>query len=156
MSVLSLQRLDSMLRAAGIPIDGVSGSQGSVRVDYQASATTQQRTDGDAIVAAFDWSGAADATYAAQREKTAAAASFDRGVTQAGQASDRIVVALAQLMLDEFNAHTAVEASMLAAVAAAASLAELKTRFAAIVPVPQRTQAQLINAIKAKIAATQE
>lgn len=125
-------------------------------MDYQAAATPAQRTQGAAIVTAFDWGAAADATFAAQQEKAAATANLDLGGAQAGVAYDRLIRALALMILDEFNAHTTFEASMLAAIAAAASLADLKTRMAAIVPVPQRTTVQLIAAIKTKVAGTPE
>ncbi len=152
----NLLRLDVAIRAAGIPIDGVSGTQGSVRVDYQTSATPAQITQGDAIVAAFDWTPAADATFTARQAKVAAGSTFDGGALQSAGASDRALIALVLLILDEFNTHSTFEAAMLAAIAAATTLADLKTRMAAITVVPQRTQAQLIAAIKNKIAGTAE
>jgi hypothetical protein len=156
MSVQTTLRLDAAIRAAGIPIDGVSGSLGSVRVDYQAAATPAQITQGAAIVAAFDWSAGADATWQAQQENAVAAANLDRGAAQAGAASDRVVYALAMMVLDEFNTHSTFEAAMLSAIAASASLADLKTRMAAVNAIPARTPAQLVSAIKAKISAAGE
>lgn len=132
--VPAISRLDATLRAAGIPIDGVSGSQGSVRVDYQASATTAQQTQGSAIVAAFDWSAAADTTFAAQQAKAAATSNIDIGALQAGQVYDRLIRALALVVLDEINILRAI---------------------ASPVQTP-RTAAQLVSAVKAKIAATAE
>lgn len=44
--------LDQQLNDAGIPIDGVSGGP-PWRIDYKAEATPEQRTQGDAIAAAF-------------------------------------------------------------------------------------------------------
>jgi hypothetical protein len=130
----ALPRLDAAIRAAGIPIDGVSGSQGSTRVDYQASATAAQRTQGAAIVAAFDWSAAADATWQAQQEKAAATAQIDNGALKAGISTERLVRALALVVLDEVNVLRAASVPVLA----------------------PRTAAQLVTAIKAKIAATAE
>jgi hypothetical protein len=46
--------LHQRLTAAGIPIITVAYNAGVYRVDYDASATTQQRIQGDAMVAAFD------------------------------------------------------------------------------------------------------
>ncbi len=152
----STARLDVALRAAGIPIDGVSGSEGSVRVDYQASATAPQRTQGDAIVAAFDWSAAADDTFSARQAKTTAGSIFDAGALKSADAQGRALIALVLLILDEFNAHSTQTTNMLAAIAAAASLADLKTRMALVNNIPQRTQAQLIAAIKTKISGTAE
>lgn len=53
-----IQRLHEAI-AAVCPIDGVSGSQGSVRVDHRPEATQPQRDAAAAVVAAFDWSQAA-------------------------------------------------------------------------------------------------
>jgi hypothetical protein len=63
--------------------------------------------------------------------------------------------AIVLLVLDEFNLHADKHNAILDAVDAATSLADLKTRVAAIPNYPQRTAVQLINAIKAKIDAGQ-
>lgn len=42
--------------AAVCPIDGVSGEQGAVRIDYRPEATEGERAAAVAAVAAFDWS----------------------------------------------------------------------------------------------------
>lgn len=48
--------LHAALTAAGIPIDGVARlTDGSVRIDFQATATSQQKTDAAAMAAAWDW-----------------------------------------------------------------------------------------------------
>lgn len=61
----SIARLDSELRAAGVPIDGVSGGPppAPVRVDYRPGATAAQRDQGAQIVAAFDWSDTAQRAW---------------------------------------------------------------------------------------------
>jgi hypothetical protein len=47
--------LDKQIRDAGIPIDGVSKlAAGGYKVWYQATATAQQISAGDALAAAFD------------------------------------------------------------------------------------------------------
>jgi NCAIR mutase (PurE)-related protein len=46
--------LHQRLLDAGIPIVGVSGNGQPYRVDYADSATAQQRTQGDAMAAAFN------------------------------------------------------------------------------------------------------
>jgi hypothetical protein len=140
-------RLNDALVTQGIPIVSVSGGRGTARIDYADSATQAQRTQGDAILAGFDWSEAADVAYQLQRQRAEAEGLID----SPAQGHERLVRALALMILDEFNAHTTVEAAMFAAVAAATSLADLKVRFAAVQQHPQRTQAQLINAIKAKL-----
>ncbi len=134
MSVLSILRLDQTLRAAGIPIDGVSGAQGSVRIDFQASATAAQRTQADTIVAAFNWSDALDSTWQAQQEKAAATASIDNGALKSGVSLERLARALALVVLDEVNV----------------------LRAASVPVLPPRTAAQLVTAIKTKIAGTAE
>ena len=45
--------------AAVAPIEGVSGSQGNVKIDFRPTATPQQRAAAQAVVASFDWSQAA-------------------------------------------------------------------------------------------------
>lgn len=152
-----LLRLHSTLAAAGIPIVGVSGAQGSVIVSYRPEATTLQQTQGAAIVAAFDWSSAAHATWLAQQEKATATAGIDAGSLQSGNATQRLIVALTELVLDEFNRHAKFESDLLAAINAAATLAALKTAVSAITPQPvQRTKVQLVTAIKSKISGTGE
>lgn len=49
------------------PIDGVGGSQGSIVIHYTSAATTEQRAAAQAVVAAFDWSEQAHATWLADR-----------------------------------------------------------------------------------------
>jgi hypothetical protein len=53
-----LIRLHATL-AAVCPIVGVSGEQGSIRVDYAPTATSEQQAAAQAALAAFDWSQAA-------------------------------------------------------------------------------------------------
>jgi hypothetical protein len=52
------ERLDRALRAAGIPIVGVSvgndADRTTWRIDFQAAATAQHRTDGEALRLSFD------------------------------------------------------------------------------------------------------
>lgn len=62
-----------------------------------------------------------------------------------------VVRALALLILDEFNAHAGKITAILNAADTATSLATFKTEMAAITKQPQRTQAQLVAALKAKI-----
>jgi hypothetical protein len=67
---------------------------------------------------------------------------------QVTQQQDAMFVrALTLTALDEFNLHANVLNQMMAAVAAATTLADLKTRFAAITPqpYPTRTKAQMYN-----------
>lgn len=126
---MKIERLDLALRAAGIPIDGVS-SDGTVA--YQASATPAQIAQGASIVASIDTSASADDTFLAQQAKTNALASIDLGALKTAATLDRLIRALSLVLLDEVNA-----------IRTNAGLA-------------QRTTTQLVNAIKAKISATAE
>lgn len=62
-----------------------------------------------------------------------------------------VVRALALLLLDELNEHSAKITAILNAIDGAGTLAALKTSIAAITDQPQRTKPQLIAALKARI-----
>ena len=64
---------------------------------------------------------------------------------------ERVLRAIVLLVLDEFNTHASKINAILTAIDGASSLAEVKTAIAAIPDYPQRTGAQLLNAIKNKI-----
>lgn len=128
MTLPPIARLDATLRAASIPIDGVSGSQGNVRVDYQASATAQNRTDGAAIVAAFDWSAAADTTFDAQRAKAAAQAAIDNGQLQVGDTVSRQTVGVVLAILDAINTLRAAIPHPIVSITRAGTVATVTTR----------------------------
>jgi hypothetical protein len=81
------------------------------------------------------------------------AAKKDATVSQIDN-SDDVLKAFALVLLDEINAHTTTTAGVLAAAAAATSLADFKTRMAAVpAPPPQRTPTQLKTAIRNKMDA---
>src|SRR5215213_5991609 len=62
-----LERLHSLI-AAVAPIDGVADAgPGQYRVDYRPEATAQQRSQGEAIVGAFDPSDASQQAWEADR-----------------------------------------------------------------------------------------
>lgn len=96
------------------------------------------------------------ATAQAQAAKASATAGIDNGQLVAGDKLERIVRAVALAALDAFNADRQCLTDIKNATAAATSLANLQTRFAAITYPPQVTAAQLVTAIKTKIAATSE
>ena len=66
---------------------------------------------------------------------------------------EKVLRAILLIILSEFNLHANKINSILDAVDASTSLADLKTRIAAIQDYPQRTQTQLINSIKNAIDA---
>ena len=146
--------------AAVCPIQGVSvptiGSPVGVRIDFDPAATGAQQTAAQAVLAVFDWSDAAQLTVNAQQAKAQATTGIDTGALQAGDKQERLMVAVVELILDEFNLHALKINAILDAVDGAVTLAALKTAVALIADYPQRTKAQLITAIKAKIAATGE
>lgn len=53
--------------AAVSPIDGVSGSQGSIRVDFKPEATASQKSAAQSVVTSFDWSQAAQDAWLADQ-----------------------------------------------------------------------------------------
>ena len=59
MAVLNVLRLDATIRAADIPINGVSLVDSVAVPDFAKDATPEQRQQARAIVLAFDWSDAA-------------------------------------------------------------------------------------------------
>jgi hypothetical protein len=54
-----LLRLNAVIDAAGIPVISCE----ETRIQYGDAATEQQRAEGDAILAAFDWSDEAQAAW---------------------------------------------------------------------------------------------
>ena len=135
MSAQTTARLAQLI-AVVCPIDGVSvGAAGdplTVQISFSAAATAPQRASAQAVVDGFDWSAIAGATYDAQQAKADATNAIDYGALQRGTVSERLIRALALVVLDEINL--------------------LRTNAA----LSKRTQAQLVNAIKAKIAETGE
>lgn len=77
--------------------------------------------------------------------------SYQDGLTAYFDVLDNIHRAAALVVMDEDNRTKVDIASMASAVAAATSLADLKTRFAAISFTPQRTAAQIKSAIRARL-----
>jgi hypothetical protein len=124
--VTSLSRLHTAITAAGVAITGVDVNGNVQPGNLQAAAQP--------TINAFDATPAADATYAAQQQKAAATAGIDNGQTQSGDKEERLVRALALVVLDEINL---IRANFTPAMTA-------------------RTTAQVVSAIKAKIAATAE
>lgn len=150
-------RLQVALQAAGIPILGVRGTdQSDATIDYDPTATAQDRVNGTAILAAHDWSTGADTVYAAQQAKSAATTFYDRAQTATAEVTDRVIIAFAQLVLERFNFTAQKFTDLQLAIAASTSLADFKTRAGAVGGIPQLTQQQLIDAIKAKVAQTRE
>lgn len=75
----------------------------------------------------------------------------DEVVAQQYDDVNNVVLAAVLVILDEFNRHTTVEKAIFDAAAAATSLADFKTRMAAIAQIPQRTPAQIRTSIRSKL-----
>ena len=122
----NLARLHTAIVAAGVAISGVSIAGEVTPPSLQAAAQP--------TIDAFDGSAASDATFGARQAKTAATAGIDTGQLIGGDKTERLIRALALVVLDEVNL----------------------LRAAVIPALTARTTAQVVNAIKSKIAATAE
>lgn len=140
MTITNVADLSLAIVAAGVAVTGVNGNGLVTPPSLQTAA--------QATIDAFDDSASAQATRQALRDRV----SLD-GMLSNGGLTGKLCRAVVLVTLDEFNAHSTWEAALAAAVAAATSLANLQTRVAAITPIPQRTKAQLLAAMQAKIDA---
>jgi hypothetical protein len=134
MSIFTNARLHAAISAV-CPIDSVAiinPVAQTTRIDFNVTATPSQKTAAQAIVTGFDWTPAADVVFQAQQAIAAATASINNGQLAAGLTTDRLIVALALVVLSEINILRAI---------------------ANPVQTP-RTQAQLLNAVLAQIQAT--
>lgn len=131
------------------PIVGVAigtfGVSSSVVISFDPAATAGQRTAAQGVVNAFDWSDAAQATYDNLQQRTAAS----NCVTESS-AAGKLERATAGVLVDEINSLRQWITSFKAAVAAATTFADLKTRVAALANTPDRTLAQAKTAIQGK------
>jgi hypothetical protein len=110
---------------------------GMYAVEYVDSVKTQAQLDAEATAAAT-----------ARAEQEAAFKEMQGELDNA----QLILKGLALTILDELNRTTQRLRDFDAAVQAAVSLADLKTRVGALLPIPDRTVAQLKAAVKAKVA----
>ena len=101
----------------------------------------------DAVKSEADLAAEATAAAAAQAASAAAFNAFQAELDNA----QLITKGLALTILDELNRTTNRIRDFDAAVKAATSLADLKTRVAGLLPIPERTVAQLKAAVKAKV-----
>lgn len=148
MTITNVERLHEAIIAAGVAIVGVN-AEGIVSPDTLQAAAQP-------TINAFDDSPEAHATWLAQKEKTEATSAVDDAFTKTGNRVERIVMSVATSAIKVINNDRITLGQMNAAVQAATSLADLKTRFAAISFPAQITNQQLINSIKADIASTPE
>lgn len=143
-----LDRLQSLLVAAGINGVTFNGDGPTLTMSFLAETTQAQKDTAAAILAAFDWSDAAQNAWLLQLERDEAVAIFD-GTDGAA----RVSRAMTYIMVDEINSLRGWITSFKAAVAAATNLANLQTRVAALATMPDRTNTQARSAVVNKVAA---
>ena len=154
-------RLLETLRATGCPVTGVRNvnpaNPAGVTFDVPPGTPQNLIDAATAALRSFDWSQGAQDAWLAQQQTTlvtttrgVAAVTLDTGTRDL----DLIVRALTLMTLDQIVQHAQWVNAFRAAVAAASSLADLKTRVANIPggALPEPTKAQLIAALKAKLS----
>lgn len=137
-------KLHEELAAAGVPVLTVRGfgdPAASGEAVLADNATQQQQTDAAAVITAHD--AAASALTVLRGEAKSI-------LTTAGGAG-KLQRAVAAVLVDEINSLRQWLASFKAEVAAATSLADLKTRVAGLPNMPDRTLAQAKTAIENKL-----
>lgn len=142
----SFIRLDKEIRNVLIPIHGISGSEGSIRIDFKDEATTQQKLDAQNIVNNFDWSDAAHSVWLNLQNRSLAKTFLD-----STGANEKLIRAVADILKDEINILRGWITDFKTDVAAAVSLADLKVRISANPDLQDRTLVQLKTAINSKI-----
>lgn len=154
----NVERLHQILTAAGHPVEGLAVLSGGL---------TQEGWDvterGDGLRVRLDWApGATDPQKQAARDAVLAADLSDAEVrvlraaaktvaTVDGGALGKALRAEALVIMDELNLLRQWLTDFKAQVAASSSLADLKTRVAALPNVPQRAKSQILTAIAAKL-----
>lgn len=143
-------RLDDAIRSV-CPIEGVRIHTGGLSGEYlpKDSATSPQLSAADAVLAAFDWSQSAEDSWLNANARAFGQASLDDDRT----ALYKVLRAEASVLVDEINTLRQWIVAFKVQVAAATTLADLKTRVASLPNMPDRTLEQAKTAIKNTIAA---
>jgi hypothetical protein len=141
-----LPRMHETVEAVA-PIHGVSliGPQ-EVSIHFAPEATDQQKSDGSIAAGAFNWSQEAHDDWVHGKEMHNAKAAID-GNIRLGYDNR----AIAKLIVDEINDLRQWITSFKSATAASSTLADFKTRIAALPNMPDRTMSQAKSAYKALI-----
>ncbi len=142
---MNAQRLHEAIAAAA-PIHGISITGQTVVIDFKDEATQGHIDAANAVLAAFDWSQAAEDAWFYSKIKGTVTA--DATATTGNGVLMRSVIAVA---IDEINTLRQWLAAFKIEVAAASSLADLKTRVATLPSTPDRTLSQAKTAIQNKI-----
>lgn len=145
---LFLSRLHDAIVTDGVAISSVSVSDPANKATWLVTPSALQAA-AQATIAAFDVSNAAHVTWLNLQARASAQSAID------SRTDDLLKIARAEaaVLVDEINSLRQWIESFKAATALASSLADLKTRVAALASMPDRTLAQAKTAIKAKIQA---
>lgn len=149
MAMLNLsRRLHDALQDVPLAVTGVSIGDPANKATWLVSPSALQGA-AQAIINAFDTSQAAQTAWENLMARASAQAAID------ARTDDllKLLRAEAAVLVDEINALRQWVTSFKAAVAASSTLADMKTRVAALNNLPDRTLAQAKTAIKAAIAA---
>lgn len=139
-------RLNGDIRAAGVAVDGTSGVVSPYNPATVRVTPANLQSQAQPIINAFDGSQSAQDAWQALQDQDEAIVFM----TALGE-NARAYRAVAAIMVDEINSLRQWITSFKAAVAAATTLADLKTRVAALAALPDRTLAQAKAAFIAKI-----
>ncbi|GEM_PF-3605118 len=93
-----INRLHSDIEGSGIPILGVSGSQGSIRIDFKDNVTAQQKLDAQAIIDSFDWSDSAQIVWQNLQDRTFALSNLAHS-----KPDYKLLRAVVLVVMDEIN-----------------------------------------------------
>jgi len=131
------------------PVESIRVTDGIPTLVLASSvpADDPRRVEAQALFDAWDWSPTAETARQNLRDRIAAKATFATATDDRAKAWRAIV----SLLIDELNASRGWIMAFKAAVAAATTLADLKTRVAALSNLPDRTLTQAKAAFAAKI-----
>jgi hypothetical protein len=146
MSLLTAPRLHQALLAVPLAVTGVSIGTFGNKSTYLVQPTSLQSA-AQATINAFDDSPTGDAAYLNQLGRDQAVDAIDNDRTSHWKAER----AAAAVLVDEINLLRDWNTGLASAVAAATSLADLKTRVALLPALPDRTLSQAKTAIQNKI-----
>lgn len=141
-----LAALSAVAPVASLDVDAVNHA---ITVSTAESATPQQLAALRAAIDTFDWSDTAHATWENSTGRTDGVDAVENDHT----AVYKTLRGTAAVLVDEINILRQWIVAFKVEVAAAASLADLKTRVAALPNLPDRTLTQAKTAIKAAITA---
>lgn len=144
-SLSTTERLLAVVKAAAPLVTDISVGTFGVAASVVVTPSSQQAT-AQAAINAFDWSDSAQTAWENLRARTVATAFLGDG-----DATNKVLRAAADVLRDEVNILRAWLASFKTEVAAATTLADLKTRVAGLPATPARTLAQLKTAITNRI-----